>query len=99
MYPCIKNRHPTWKLQLVLQSLRGHPFEPSVSGRLKMMTYKVALLLAIRMAKRVGKLKALSVDKRYLTIDQTGIRLRLNPDFIPKVNTQGERRFLLTFLS
>ena len=91
LYPSIKNRHPTWNLQLVLQSLRGHPFEPLQPGRLKMMTYKVALLLAITTAKRVGELKALSVDHRYLIIDQTGIRLRLNPAFIPKVNTQQNR--------
>ena len=91
LYPTIKSRHPTWNLQLVLQSLRGHPFEPLVSGRIKMMTYKVAFLLAITTAKRVGELKALSVDQRYLTIDQTGIRLRINPAFIPKVNNPQNR--------
>ena len=89
--PKLKDILPKWSLQLVLQSLRGVPFEPMVSGRLKWLTIKTAFLLAIVTAKRVGELQAFSVDDRYLSISQEGVRLRLNPCFIPKVNTSGNR--------
>ena len=92
--PPVKDRHPKWNLQLVLQALRGPPFEPMVAANLDgidILTFKTVFLLAVVTAKRVSELQALSSDPRYLTIDKTGITLRLNPAFIPKVNSQQNR--------
>jgi len=94
IFPSVKSRHPKWNLQLVLQALRGPPFEPMVAANsdgINMLTFKTVFLLAVVTAKRVGELQALSSDKRYLTIDGPGITLRLNPAFIPKVNSQQNR--------
>jgi hypothetical protein len=95
--PRKKDRHPIWKLQLVLQSLRGRPFEPMLSSRLKWLTIKTAFLLAITTARRVGEIQALSVDDHFLRIDRdangypSGVFLKLNPHFIPKVDSDRNR--------
>jgi len=95
--PTQKNILPVWDLQLVLQALRGKPFEPMVSGRLNRLTWKVAFLVAIFTAKRIGELQALSKSERCLTISADGVTLHLNPAFIPKVNKQANRE-METFL-
>ena len=96
-YVVPKSVLPQWKLQWVLQGLRGAPFEPMTSQRLDLLTYKTAFLLAITSAKRIGELHALSSNKRLLHITPAGIRLRLNPAFIPKVNNPKNREQELFF--
>jgi len=95
--PSLKSILPVWDLQLVLQSLQSAPFEPLVSGTLARLSWKVAFLLAVTTAKRIGELQALSVSDRFLTISPAGVRLRLNPSFIPKVNSVDNRE-METFL-
>jgi len=94
--PAQRNILPVWDLQLVLEALRGPPFEPLV-GDLKWLTLKVAFLLAITTAKRIGELQALSVDHQYYHSSPAGIRLKLNKAFVPKVNSD-KNRDLETFL-
>jgi hypothetical protein len=86
-----RKMHPKWVLQWVLQALRGRPFEPMSSHRLDYLTYKTAFLLAITSAKRVGELQALSVSDRYYSNTPAGLRLSLNPHFIPKVCSDKNR--------
>lgn len=77
--------YPRWDLQLVLQALRGAPFEPLSSRRLGWLTWKTAFLLAVSTAKRVSEIQAFSKADRYYSDTPDGIRLRLNPFFMPKV--------------
>ena len=51
---------PSWDLVKVLNYLRGSTFEPLSAKPLHLVTIKVAFLLALAMAKRVGELQALS---------------------------------------
>jgi hypothetical protein len=91
---------PVWDLQLVLEALMGLPFEPmdvSDDECVASISYKTAFLLAVVSAKRVGELQAFSSDKRYLRFAPNGVTLRLNPKFIPKVNTSKNREQSLFF--
>ena len=51
---------PLWDLVKVLTYLRGSTFEPLSAKPLHLVTMKVAFLLALATAKRVGELQALS---------------------------------------
>ena len=100
--PRHKDILPVWNLQWVLSALRGDPFEPLSSRRLDWLTWKVAFLLAITTAKRVGELQALSCSPRFCISSAEGIKLILNPAFIPKVNSDANRQketFLAPFCS
>jgi len=88
---------PAWSLQWVLQALRGAPFEPWSPESLHLLSWKVAFLLAVTTAKRLGELQALSSHKKFTILSEQGVRLRLNPSFIPKVN-KVEYRELETLL-
>jgi len=57
-----------------------------------------SFLVAVASARHVSELQALSSDKRYLTFDSTGVTLRLNPAFIPKVDSQQNREKELSLL-
>ena len=95
--PRRKDSLPKWDLHLVLQTLRGDPFEPMLSVRINWLILKNAFLLAITTAKRVGEMQAFSQDKNFLRIDRdangyaSGVYLKLNPFFIPKVTTDDNR--------
>ena len=51
---------PPWDVALVLNSLRGLPYEPLQESHLKDLTLKTVFLLALASSKRVGELHALS---------------------------------------
>ncbi|XP_072557580.1 uncharacterized protein, partial [Paramormyrops kingsleyae] len=78
---------PAWQLHVVLDALLKPPFEPIADIDLKWLSQKVAFLLAITSAKRVGELHALSVhaDCFHVNPDGAGVVLRPNPAFMPKV--------------
>ena len=79
---------PTWDLGRVLSALEQGPFEPLESVSLQWMSLKVAFLLAITSAKRVGDLQALPVHKSRCRLpDNMGVVLRQYPVFLPKVFT------------
>lgn len=48
----------TLELALVLEVLRAAPFEPMESVDLKIISYKIALLMALALGKQVGDLHA-----------------------------------------
>jgi len=51
-----------WDLYLVLEALKGHPFEPLNSAELKYLSLKTIFLIALSSVKRVGDLQALSIS-------------------------------------
>lgn len=52
--------YPTWDLFRVLNSLTRPPFEPLQEDTLCFLTLKVAFLVAIKSARRISELQALS---------------------------------------
>lgn len=49
---------PVWDLALVLSVLSGPAFEPIHSSKLKVLSFKMAILLALACGKRVSDLQA-----------------------------------------
>ena len=82
---------PTWDLGLVLSALGQPPFEPLDTASLKHLSWKVAFLLAVTSAKRVGELHALSVSAECLRMGpgKSSVTLRPNSSFLPKVLSVG----------
>lgn len=89
--PPVVHRYPSWELPRVLQALTRSPFEPLGSCPLHLLSYKVAFLVAVTSARRVSELAALSVREDLCTFHQDRVVLRLDPLFIPKVNSLFHR--------
>ncbi|XP_070409520.1 uncharacterized protein [Nothobranchius furzeri] len=85
--PVSKNLAPPWDLPLVLEALMSSPFEPLEQVDLKVATLKMALLLALVSAKRVGEIHVLSVHPSCTKFSQGDSKVALlpNPTFMPKV--------------
>ena len=58
--PLSSSRVPPWDLLVVLQFLRGPPFEPLASASLRALIQKVLFLVSLATARRVGELQAVS---------------------------------------
>lgn len=86
LHPPRVTRVPSWDLPTVLDALRSPPFEPLERADLKWVSIKLAFLLAVTSAKRVGELHALSVAEDCLrwSADGSGVALWPNPSFLPK---------------
>ncbi|KAL0186045.1 hypothetical protein M9458_017715, partial [Cirrhinus mrigala] len=80
---------PSWDLSVVLQALQEDPFEPLQSVDLSALSMKMALLTALASVKRVGDLRALSVNVSCLDfgLADSHIVLRPRPGYVPKVPT------------
>lgn len=78
---------PPWQFHIVLSALAKPPFEPVGSINLKWLSQKAIFLLAITSAKRIGELHALSIhpDCFHVQPEGTGVVLRPNTDFMPKI--------------
>ena len=76
---------PSWSLSVVLHSLSSKPFEPMATTDLRLLTWKVAFLVAITSARRASELAALRVDEPYLTFHKDKVVLRPDMRFLPKV--------------
>ncbi|KAL0150167.1 hypothetical protein M9458_054594 [Cirrhinus mrigala] len=76
-------------LSLVLTALQKAPFEPSQLVKLKLLSMKTLLLLALASIKRVGDLHAFLVDKSCLEFGpaDSQVILRPRPGYVPKVPT------------
>ncbi|XP_069820996.1 uncharacterized protein [Dendropsophus ebraccatus] len=83
--PSIRNLHPPWDLNSVLESLTRAPFEPLEEADIKLLSYKTAFLVAIVSARRVSELQALTIREPYFLIEDDRITLRTDPNFLPKV--------------
>ncbi len=84
---------PSWDLPSVLSALRGAPFEPLQSVKLKFLSLKTVLLSALATVKRVGDLQAFSVDDSCLEFGpaDSHVVLRPRPGYVPKVPTMPFR--------
>ncbi len=78
---------PSWDLSVVLEGLVTAPFEPLESASERILTLKVALLLALTSLKRVGDLQAFSVSETCMDFAPglVKVTLRPRPGYIPKV--------------
>ncbi len=78
---------PSWDLSVVLECLVTPPFEPLESASERILTLKVALLLALTSLKRVGDLQAFSVSETCMDFAPglVKVTLRHRPGYIPKV--------------
>ncbi|XP_041860863.1 uncharacterized protein LOC121652254 [Melanotaenia boesemani] len=78
---------PPWDLAVVLEGLKGPPFEPLEGADLKHVSLKAVLLLALASAKRVSDIHALSVHPTCAQFFPGGVRMVLRPNlaFVPKV--------------
>lgn len=81
------HRYLTWDLSLVLQTVMSPPFEPLGSVPLKFLSFKVTFLLAVTSARRISELTALSIRKDLCVFHANTVVLRLDPTFLPKVNS------------
>ncbi|XP_060542104.1 endonuclease/exonuclease/phosphatase family domain-containing protein 1 isoform X6 [Pantherophis guttatus] len=89
--PPVLHRYPTWDLPLVLQSLTGPPYEPLQTASLRLLTCKVAFLVAITSARRISELAALSTRPDLCVFHTDRVVLRLDPTFVPKINSVFHR--------
>ena len=83
-------RVPRWDLLLVLEGLRGPPFEPLSSAPLSALTKKTAFLLALATCARRGEIHALSVASEDIAFFPDGdMLLRVLPEFLAKTQQPG----------
>ncbi|XP_026545234.1 uncharacterized protein LOC113426991 [Notechis scutatus] len=89
--PPMVHRFPTWDLPKVLRALMTEPFEPLRSISLHLLSLKVAFLVAITSARRISEMSALSVREDLCVFHPDRVVLRLDPSFIPKINSRFHR--------
>ncbi|XP_034271909.1 uncharacterized protein LOC117674907 [Pantherophis guttatus] len=85
------HRFPTWDLNKVLSALTASPFEPLRDVSLRFLSFKVSFLVAITSARRISELAALSSRRDLCVFHQDRVVLRLDPSFIPKINSPFHR--------
>ncbi len=92
---------PSWDLSVVLEGLVTAPFEPLESASERILTLKVALLLALTSLKRVGDLQAFSVSETCMDFAPglVKVTLRPRPGYIPKVLSTSFRSQVVTLHS
>ena len=86
-----KFKPPAWDLNLVLDSLRGPPYEPLDQASFENLTMKTCFLVALATAARVSEIHALDVTR--VTFDQRRdgqVHLGLAWDFIAKNQQPGQ---------
>ncbi len=78
---------PSWDLSVILEGLVTAPFEPLESASERILTLKVALLLALTSLKSIGDLQAFSVSETCMDFAPglVKVTLRPRPGYIPKV--------------
>ena len=86
-YPTVKPLLPNWDLPSVLWRLCEHPFELLADVELKFLTWKTIFVVALVSASRVSELHALSVKDGNIRLENHGIRLLPNMQFISKTQT------------
>lgn len=84
--PPTVHRYPTWDLSLVLQVLTSPPFKPLGSASFRLLTLKMAFLIAVTSASRISELTALSVRQDLFIFHPNRVMLHLDPIFVPKIN-------------
>ena len=82
--PLPSSRVPPWDLLVVLQFLRGPPFEPLATASLRPLTQKVLFLVSLATARRVGELQAVS---REVSFSGSDAYLSYLPEFRTKTES------------
>ncbi len=92
---------PSWDLSVVLEGLVTAPFEPLESASERILTLKVALLLALTSLKRVRDLQAFSVSETCMDFAPglVKVTLRPRPGYILKVLSTSFRSQVVTLHS
>ena len=87
-------RSPPWDVALVLNSLRGPPYEPLRDAHMKDLTLKTVFLLALASSKRVGELHAISYRVSH-SVAWKEVSFTFMPEFIAKNQdpTKADPRF------
>lgn len=75
---------PQWDLRLVLEALRGAPYEPLERSSLLHLSRKTAFLLLLAAGARRGELHAVDVDLILTSGDKNSMVLKPNPRFLAK---------------
>ena len=83
--PPVRSPVPCWDLDLVLNFLSSHIFEPPDSATLDLWTLKTVFLVAITSVARVSELQAIDIRPELSRIRRNSVSLRANPSFLPKV--------------
>ena len=84
-FPALKGSCPPWDLTRVLEAFSILPFETIEEVPFKFLTLKLAFLLAITTARRVGDLQAWSMKEPFLRVQPDRVTLRADPLYLPKV--------------
>lgn len=84
-------RFPSWDLPKVLSALTKAPFEPLRDVSLCYLSLKVAFLVAVTSARCISGMASLSIRKELCVIYPDRVVLRLDPSFVPKVNSLFHR--------
>ncbi|XP_069129272.1 uncharacterized protein [Argopecten irradians] len=89
--PRVRQLAPQWNLALVLESLKGAPYEPLGSVSLKFLSFKTVFLLAFASGRRRSDIHALSVHSSCIrwTRDSSAVTLLTDPAFLAK--NQGQQ--------
>lgn len=83
--------YPSWNLPKVLDALTRAPFEPLRTVGLQFLSYTVSFLVAITSARWISELAALSTRADLCVFHPNRVVLRLDPTFLPKVNSPFHR--------
>ncbi len=70
---------PPWDLPTVLRTLKWPPFEQLQSSSLRVLSLKTTMLLSLASVKRVGDLKALSINPACLEFGPNDSKVVLKP--------------------
>lgn len=87
LLPVARSLIPPWDLEVILEGLKGLPFEPLQGADLKFVSLKTVLLLALVSTKCVSDIHTLSVHPLCAQFFSGDVRmiLKTNPVFVPKV--------------
>ncbi|XP_053138354.1 uncharacterized protein LOC128339002 [Hemicordylus capensis] len=83
--PPVFHRFPSWNLNLVLRALQEPPFEPIRTIPLRLLSQKLAFLVALTSARRISELRALSIHKARCVFSEDSVRLIPDSFILPKV--------------
>ena len=67
---------PEWDLQLVLDMIQKHPFEPMGKASLKFTTFKTIFLMAISTFRRCGDLQSLQLGEGSVCVQKKGVTFK-----------------------
>lgn len=75
--PSVRSLAPSWDLPTVLEAISQAPFEPLEQVDMKMVSLKMAWVIALTSAERVREMHTLSVNNACRQISPNGLSVRL----------------------